>query len=804
MKLGRLARSLPVFLFGGTDKFEDLDEAARRRIRAAQIGVVTQLVPLTMSVNILNAGIIVYVFWDTGSNVFLTVWAGLIAAVAGAAFWSWRRTRRNPPKGASLRAIKRSIFHAAVLGSVWGSAPFVLFPGSDTMHQLFLAATMAGMISGGAFCLSTVPAAGLAYTWTMVLASATALISAAYNVFIYTAIMLIIYAVFISRNLVAHGRLFFDHLRYQLKAEAQREVIGLLLNDFQEHASDWLWETNANGMLLHVSDRFAEAAGKPAAEIQGALLSDIFGGGQEIRPAELSDVLKRMTARAAFRDVTMPVRVGTDRRFWLLSAKPIFDSAGVFTGYHGVGADVTEKRLADERIIHLARYDSVTELPNRASFQEEIDRVLTDARANGQSAALLCLDLDQFKSVNDTLGHAVGDGLLKLVGKRIRSCIRNRDVVARLGGDEFAILQHSPDLPTGTMMMARLIVDAFKEPFKLEHGDIVIGTSIGIAIAPSDGWAADSLMKKADMALYSAKADGAGTYRFFEPKMEAWTHRRRDLEIGLRSALENGEIHVVFQPLVDMDSWRIAGCEALVRWTSPEWGVVSPAEFIPVAEATGLIEPIGEWVLREAVNTARQWPEDTVVAVNLSPVQFKNQKFLATVVSALAESGLPPRRLELEVTESIFLDGGDHIQAMLKNLRTLGIHTALDDFGTGYSSLSYLQRFPFDKIKIDKSFIDDVAARDESLAIIRAIVALANALGMSTTAEGVESAGQLAKLRDAGCTQIQGYVFSPQRPAHEIIAMFESRLEGHENGSLTASARASHPRPRIAKRRVNG
>jgi diguanylate cyclase (GGDEF)-like protein len=265
--------------------------------------------------------------------------------------------------------------------------------------------------------------------------------------------------------------------------------------------------------------------------------------------------------------------------------------------------------------------------------------VLTDARANGQSAALLCLDLDQFKSVNDTLGHAVGDGLLKLVGKRIRSCIRNRDVVARLGGDEFAILQLSPDLPTGTMMMARLIVDAFKDPFKLEHGDIVIGTSIGIAIAPSDGWAADSLMKKADMALYSAKADSAGTYRFFEPKMDAWTHRRRALEIGLRSALENGEIHVVFQPLVDMDSWRIAGCEALVRWTSPEWGVVSPAEFIPVAEATGLIEPIGEWVLREAVNTARHWPDDTVVAVNLSPVQFKNQKFLATVVSAWQKAG---------------------------------------------------------------------------------------------------------------------------------------------------------------------
>ncbi len=713
MKLGLLTRSLPEFLFGATDHLDDLDEQARRRVRAAQISAVVQLVPLTMTVNILNACVIVYVFWDTGSNSFLTVWGGLIAGVAGAAFLSWRRTRRNPPKGASPRGINRTILHAAILGIVWGAASFVLFPDADTMHQLFLAATMAGMISGGAFCLSTVPQAGLAYTWMIVLASGSALLSAAYSVFNYTAILLIIYAVFMSRNLVAHGRLFFERLRYELKIESQRELIGLLLNDFQENASDWLWETDVNGALTRVSDRFAEAAGKTQSELHGALLSDVIDGQREYRPPELADVLKRMTLRAAFRDVTLPVRVGAERRFWMLSAKPVFDNAGVFTGYHGVGADVTEKRLANERIIRLARYDVVTELPNRTSFQDEIDRLLSEARTNGQSAALLCLDLDQFKSVNDTLGHAVGDALLKLVGQRIRSCVRSRDIVARLGGDEFAILQLSPDLPTGPMMLARLIVDAFKEPFKLEHGDIVIGTSIGIAIAPADGWAADSLMKKADLALYSAKADGAGTYRFFEPKMEAWAHRRRALEVGLRSALENGEIHVAFQPLVEMRNWKIAGCEALVRWTSPEWGAVSPAEFIPVAEATGLIEPIGEWVLREAVKTARQWPDDTVVAVNLSPVQFRNQKFLATVVAALADSGLPPGRLELEVTESVFLDGGDHVRAMLKNLRALGVRTALDDFGTGYSSLSYLRRFPFDKIKIDKSFIDDVAARDD-------------------------------------------------------------------------------------------
>jgi len=278
--------------------------------------------------------------------------------------------------------------------------------------------------------------------------------------------------------------------------------------------------------------------------------------------------------------------------------------------------------------------------------------------------------------------------------------------------------------------------------------------------------------------------------------MEAGAHRRRALEVGLRSALDNGEIQVMFQPLVDLRSGIVAGCEALVRWKSAEWGFISPAEFIPVAEATGLIEPIGEWVLREAVKTARQWPEDTVVAVNLSPVQFKNQRLLATVVAALAESGLPPQRLELEVTESLFIDASDHAYGMLRNLRSLGVRTSLDDFGTGYSSLSYLQRFPFDKIKIDKSFIDEVAVSEESLAIIRAIVAVADALGMSTTAEGVETLDQVAKLREAGCTQIQGYVFSRPRPSAEIAALFARRLEGDENDGMAAHVKKVRARAR--------
>ena len=774
-------RAVAEFLFGPSINISDLDEPERRKVRAAQVNVIVQLTPLTISINLANVAVVVHFLWDIAARPFLIVWALVVVGLASLGLMPWLRARTSVPSGVSARGVRQVESHGALLAMAWGALPMLLLPDADLMTQLFLIFLMTGMMSGGAFCMSTLPRGGLAYTWLMAGETAIGLLASGRPEFIYIGALLLTYAFFLSRNLVARGAVFVKHLRNQMKLEAQGDLIGLLLTDFQEHASDWLWETDASGILRHVSDRFAEAAGQPPSQLQETSLAELLSGKYEYNPSQVIEVLHHMTRKAAFRDIVVPMRVGDARKYWMLSAKPVFDANGTFTGYHGVGADVTEKRLAEERITHLAYSDVVTGLPNRMAFCEKVDRVLSAGRLNGQSAALLCFDLDRFKSINDTRGHAVGDALLASVGKRIKACARDRDIVARLGGDEFAILQIDPVLPTDTMILARQILDAFKVPFRLAQGDISINTSIGVAIAPDDGWKIDSLLKKADLGLYAAKADGAGCFRFFEAEMEAGAHRRRALEDGLRAALQNGELEVAFQPLVDLHSWSLAGCEALARWKSPEWGYVSPAEFIPVAEAAGLIDEIGEFVLRTAVTEARRWPSDTVVAVNLSPVQFKNQNLLAMVVSALAESGLPPARLELEVTESIFLDGADGALAMLQNLRTLGVRTSLDDFGTGYSSLSYLRRFPFDKIKIDKSFIDDVGARDESLAIIRAIVALANALGMSTTAEGVESVAQVAKLRDAGCTQIQGYVFSPPRAAGDIRAMFAPRLPAIEH-----------------------
>ncbi len=763
-------------LFGTRPCLDDLDEPARRQIRAAQIGAVVHLTPLTLIINLANAVVVIHYFWETASKPALLVWGVLIGALASLGMKPWLMKRHQRPNGVSEKGVKRVTLHAGVLAMAWGLAPMLLLPGADLMSQLFLIFLSTGMMSGGAFCLSTLPRAGLVYTWVLACATTVGLALAGDAPFIYIAILLLTYSVFLSHNLTAHGLLFALHVRDKLKLASQGELITLLLNDFQEHASDWLWEADPSGVLMQVSDRFAEAAGRTPAEMQGIPFSELIGGSSECPPPEVTEIVNHMQWRMPFRDIVVPYALGEETRFWLLSAKPVFDNAGQFTGYHGVGADVTEKRLAEERITHLAYSDPITGLPNRMAFCEQVARALADARENGRSAALLCLDLDRFKSVNDTLGHPIGDELLAAVGRRIRGCARDRDIVARFGGDEFAILQIDPVLPADTMVLARQIADAFKEPFKLKHGELAISTGIGIAIVPDHGWSIDSLLQKAELGLNAAKKDGTGNYRFFEPEMESGAQRRRAIEDGLRAALKNGEMQIAFQPLVDLGTWSLAGCEALARWKSPEWGYVSPAEFIPVAEATGLIDDIGDWVLRQACHEAMNWPDDTVVAVNLSAVQFRNQKLLATVVAALAESGLPPHRLELEVTESIFLDGGEGPMQMLQHLRTLGVRTSLDDFGTGYSSLSYLRLFPFDKIKIDKSFINDVAARDESLAIIRAIVALANALGMATTAEGVESTAQVAKLRDAGCTQIQGYVFSPPRSGADILDMFAPRL----------------------------
>ena len=440
-------------------------------------------------------------------------------------------------------------------------------------------------------------------------------------------------------------------------------------------------------------------------------------------------------------------------------------------GWVATHEDITERLRAEERIKHLAHYDALTDLPNRVTFYERMEAVLGRLRRS-QTVPVLSLDLDRFKSVNDTLGHPIGDLLLQAAADRMRGCVRSDDLVARLGGDEFAIVQVPSGQPPDVGALAARIIEAVGAPYELDGHQVIIGTSIGIAIAPGDGNTPDALMKNADLALYRAKADGGGAYRFFEVEMDARMQARRELELDLRKAIVNGEFELYYQPIVDVKTGYITSCEALIRWHHPERGMIAPLEFIPVAEETGLIVPLGEWVLRQACTQAAQWPEHVTVAVNLSPAQCKSRNLVPTVINALATSGLSAHRLELEITELVLLQDNEGAFAVLHQLRDLGIRIAMDDFGTGYSSLGYLRSFPFDKIKIDQSFIHDLSTKEDSIAIIRAVVGLSSSLGITTTAEGVETDEQLARLKSEGCNEVQGFLFSPPRPAAELRRLF--------------------------------
>jgi len=432
--------------------------------------------------------------------------------------------------------------------------------------------------------------------------------------------------------------------------------------------------------------------------------------------------------------------------------------------------DMTERRQAKARVEHMARHDALTGLPNRSQLRTRMEEALGRVR-RGEQFAVLCLDLDRFKAVNDTLGHPVGDELLRAVTARLRSLVRETDTVVRLGGDEFAIVQTMVDQPSAATALAKRLIAGVSEPYVIEGHQVVIGTSIGIAVAPEDGTSADTLLKSADLALYRAKADGRGTWSFFEPEMDARMQARRRLELDLRRALVAGEFHMLYQPLVNVATGAITGFEALLRWRHPERGLVSPVDFIPLAEETGLIIALGEWVLRTACAEAATWPGNVSVAVNVSAVQFTSPRLVDAVAEALAASGLPGERLEIEVTESIMLQDNATTMAILHRLRSHGIRISMDDFGTGYSSLSYLRSFPFDKIKIDQSFVRDLEKRGDARAIVRAISGLGGSLGMRTSAEGVETPEQYEQLRADGLTEAQGYLFGRPLPGDAAMAL---------------------------------
>ncbi len=562
---------------------------------------------------------------------------------------------------------------------------------------------------------------------------------------------------------------------HELAIAERDETVSLLLRESQDTSADWLWEIDAHRRVSRANPGFALSIGADPATINGTPFLQLVAGPSwdsgDFAPG-LRELATRLKAREPFRDLLLPVQVGSDQRWWQMSATPRFDERGGFIGFRGVGSDVTEAQHSAARINRMARYDTLTGLPNRLLIHETLSGAMAEAEKWGSRCAFMMLDLDRFKAINDTLGHPVGDRLLGKVADRLRLLMTENEMIGRLGGDEFAVVVLDAADRDGVEQLARTIIDTLTRPYEVDQHTLYIGASIGLAFGPRDGRTAETLIRSADLALYRSKDAGGGLFHAYEPQLHLAAEERRVLEIALRGAVANDEMHLHYQPVVDAETGRLTGFEALLRWTHPKLGPISPAKFVPLAEEARLIGPIGEWVLRTAIAEAARWETPVRVAVNVSPEQLYNPNFFTVVAQALNQSGLDADRLELEVTEGVFMRHGTVAVQVLEKLLDLGIRLSLDDFGTGYSSLGYLSRTRFSSIKIDRSFVQAASrGAKEAIAIIRAVVALADSLGMATTAEGVETEDEHLMVRRLGCTKVQGYYFGRPLPAPEAHAL---------------------------------
>jgi diguanylate cyclase (GGDEF)-like protein/PAS domain S-box-containing protein len=745
-------------------------------IRGKHLYAVTRLTPVMMAANLLNGALVCGAFWDSVARVALLAWISVLTAAAALATIAWWRRRGRIPRAASPAAIRHATLHAAVLASIWAYVPAAWFAAADPPHRLLIVTLTAGMMCAGAFALATVPSASLVYLAILTAASGYALGAGHEPLSIYIAALLFSYALVIVSGVLSTARTFTARLVSEREAERQSEMVGLLLRDFEEHAADVLWEIDSEGRFTHIPSRLATLLYSAEGDLRSSTLPGLL---EQARPAGDVDA-GRETLREAlatehpFRDIVVPIQTPQGQRWWSITAKPIASDSGRAAGWRGVIADVTGERRAQQRLQQLAHCDPLTGLSNRVVLRERLARFVGRGAGTRLGGALLFIDLDNFKTINDTLGHSVGDAVLQIVASRLESVVRDRDLLARLGGDEFAIVLSDAGSTEEVAAIVQRLLRGLAAPCIAQGCSVTLGASVGIALLPEHGSSVDDALGNADLALYAAKAGGRGRFEFFAPDLGERPRRRLAIEQELRHALSRGELSLHWQPQIDLSSWAPIGAEALLRWNNPELGSIGPAEFIPVAEECGLIEEIGNWVLLQACREGTTLPGGIGVSVNVSPVQLVRSNFVASVEEALRSSGLPARRLEIEITESIFIDNVPPALAHLLQLKQRGVRIALDDFGTGYSALGHLRRFPFDTLKIDGRLIHELLSQAGTMAIVKSIILLAGTLGISTVAEGVEEGPQLQILRDAGCLAIQGFLTARPMPIGELGTLLEN------------------------------
>lgn len=711
----------------------------------------------------------------------------LILGVAALAVVKIEAARRLAPHH-QVRAI-------AVLGAGLGAGLFAMLwmaAGKDAMiWQLANFIAVFGAIVVTITVVQSIRAALLGFAAAMVVG-----IVATSGIGAIGGIALMFFACLVI-TIAGMARMDHVHAAARTASSNQDALARRLVHEFEDHGSGWFWQTDRHGRLVYLSGKVADEVAANGAPAIGQLLTAVFKV-DSASPDTERTLGFHLSSRTSFADYSVRPVAEVAERWWSISGRPMMDTMNRFQGFVGSGSDLTQKRQSEAEITRLALFDGLTGLANRQRMRLSLDQTLAAPQSGTRATSLFLLDLDRFKAVNDTLGHQTGDTLLKQVGQRLQRSVGDAGLVGRLGGDEFKVVLPREANRDRLAELARTIIAALSQPYFIDGSSITIGCSIGIAIAPEDGADSETLVRNADLALYAAKADGRGIHRFYRAELLLGAQNRKQLEDDLRKALAQDEFHVAYQPVVCARSERIVGYEALLRWDHPTRGAVSPADFIPVAEDCGLIEAIGEWVLRTACDEAATWPDNIRVAVNVSPIQFANPALPAIVTSALARSGIRAERLELEITEGVFLNESASSDNMFKSLKGIGVRLALDDFGTGYSSLGYLKKAPFDKIKIDQSFVKGAAiAGNRNAAIIKAIVTLADTLGMETTAEGVEVQDEIQLIRDLGCSHIQGYVYGKAARAAVVIEHLRSA-----GGMATATGYRASRSPRSSMLRT--
>lgn len=787
----------------------DVPERFAGKIRAFQQAEFTQMLPVGLVASSINASVILLFFFFAGAGKIVWMWGALIGLVSiGAGHTDSSIKMRGKDKSElPEKVLNQSVWDTAIFGYAWGVAPALLLPVADLWPLSVVLTVSAGMMAGGAYILSAIPRASALFVLSMMFGLCVGLVrggvepeewALAALFAVYTPV-LIITAYWNFGSQVRSWSQQIELAEQATEVSEQKETISLLLKEFEENASDFLWEMDANGRLQNVSEALAEFAKISMADLTSKSMFELIEPAIQASSGEFDELIQHYENRRGFTNGLVPMLIDGETRWWSVTGKPLFDKHDVFQGYRGVVSDITEARNAEARIAYLAHFDSLTDLPNRSNFNETMERCFYRYKTDGSPFAVIFVDLDLFKVVNDEHGHDVGDELLKSVSETLRACAGENDVVARIGGDEFAIICQDAKSRRSVMALCDRITESFKTPIAVQNVSLRMGVSLGCSLCPSDADTMSELLKCADLALYRAKADGRGLTRFFEASMDIEARERRKLEQELQTAFTNGQFVLYYQPLVSSETRETEAFETLLRWQHPKRGMVSPEVFINLTEQSGMIISIGEWVIRTALAEAATWDTNAKVSINLSPIQVKNHGLVSVVTNALATTGIDPDRVEFEITESVLLDYSDESMDRLHRLRSLGVHIALDDFGTGYSSLSYLRAFPFEKIKIDKSFVQEMQHSSECQSIVRAVVELAKSLGMRSTAEGVELIEQVDQLTEYGCTELQGYYFSRPKTADDLVKDgFIKRLEKPKRRDRNAPLRPANDDTKIS------